>query len=242
MKLKKIVSLALAGILAVSMLAGCGNNTNPNPDSNPDEGNTVVGYSSVFYNRLGADINGTAGERAQVKINMADSSQLTADLNRAMQNLTSATIIDYTAAIRGTGRTVINFADAIPVPDDLRVIAREMDGLFTGIGTAVAADDGTAFGNLIPNYREVEDDTVVMLWAVDINVTEQAAVEQVADEIVEGIAALEISDDIGSTSNDSTTLHYEYNGSVSVATRELADNHGMGMRIVAVEITRSAKA
>ena len=36
MKLKKIASLALAGIMAVSMLAGC-STTNPKPNPNPGD-------------------------------------------------------------------------------------------------------------------------------------------------------------------------------------------------------------
>ena len=48
MKLKKIASLMLAGIMAVSMLAGCKSGT---PDSKPNEGeeeNTASGYSAML--------------------------------------------------------------------------------------------------------------------------------------------------------------------------------------------------
>ena len=48
MKLKKIASLMLAGIMAVSMLAGCKSGTpNPNPNEG-DEGNTTSGYSAML--------------------------------------------------------------------------------------------------------------------------------------------------------------------------------------------------
>ena len=52
MKLKKIASLMLAGIMAVSMLAGCKSGT---PDPKPNEGeeeNTASGYSAVLGEKL----------------------------------------------------------------------------------------------------------------------------------------------------------------------------------------------
>ena len=52
MKLKKIASLMLAGIMAVSMLAGCKSGT---PDPKPNEGeeeNTASGYSAVMSEKL----------------------------------------------------------------------------------------------------------------------------------------------------------------------------------------------
>ena len=52
MKLKKIASLALAGILAVSMLAGCGNNGDSNSTVNPPVEETPVGYTATIYNQL----------------------------------------------------------------------------------------------------------------------------------------------------------------------------------------------
>ena len=53
MKLKKIASLALAGVMAVSMLAGCQNTSvNPEPTPNPDP-TPATGYSA----KLGDEID-----------------------------------------------------------------------------------------------------------------------------------------------------------------------------------------
>ena len=52
MKLKKIASLMLAGIMAVSMLAGCNGETAPDPDDNGNGGVTVTGYSAVLGEEL----------------------------------------------------------------------------------------------------------------------------------------------------------------------------------------------
>ena len=56
MKLKKIASLMLAGIMAVSMLAGCKSGT---PDSKPNEGeeeNTASGYSAMLGEKAADDL------------------------------------------------------------------------------------------------------------------------------------------------------------------------------------------
>ena len=48
MKLKKIASLALAGIMAVSMLAGCKDGGNSNSGSSSENTNAASGYSAML--------------------------------------------------------------------------------------------------------------------------------------------------------------------------------------------------
>ena len=254
MKLKKIASLALAGIMAVSMFAGCAEtnaNSTPTPTPTPTP---VSGASSVFA----AELN----PLASVKITMADDNNLQTALNAAAGNIGSATIIDFTNAIRAAGgvRTIANFdannnvyianvnaGDAIVSPfpgwdlvtsvpaGDLGVVADDMNAL----------DADTAFQNLIPSFQEVGTETVTMLFAVDGVVSQAAAVRQVAKVLDSSIGALRIDDDTSAEVTggvDATTLHYSYNGSVAVTNRGLADNHGMNLNIIAVQITRTAKA
>ena len=254
MKLKKIASLMLAGIMAVSMFAGCAEtnaNSTPTPTPTPTP---VSGASSVFA----AELN----PLASVKITMADDNNLQTALNAAAGNIGSATIIDFTNAIRAAGgvRTIANFdannnvyiadvnaGDAIVSPfpgwdlvtsvpaGDLGVVADDMNAL----------DADTAFQNLIPSFQEVGTETVTMLFAVDGVVSQAAAVRQVAKVLDSSIGALRIDDDTSAEVTggvDATTLHYSYNGSVAVTNRGLADNHGMNLNIIAVQITRTAKA
>ena len=58
MKLKKIASLMLAGLMAVSMLAGCQTASNGGNNGGEGEGEgegTASGYSSVLADNLSAD-------------------------------------------------------------------------------------------------------------------------------------------------------------------------------------------
>ncbi len=255
MKLKKIASLALAGIMAVSMLTAC-NTTSGQPQNptTPPTTTPAAGKSAVFEAAL--------SDLADVKITMSDSNNLQTALDAAAQNVGSATIIDFTNAIRSAGvggnfgvRTIANFDENgnVYVADvnngaamgwglttnvragDLSVTAADMD--------ALSVFD--AFVDLIPGHKEVDAETVTMLFAVDGMIGENAAVRQVAAVLDQEIGALQIDDDwntdIGSV-GDHTTLHYTYTGSVSITNRALADNHGMSLNIIAVQITRTANA
>ena len=254
MKLKKIASLALAGVMAVSMLAGCSTTSNePQEPTTPPTTTPVSGKSAVFEAQL--------SDLADVKITMSDSADLQAALDAAAQNVGSATIIDFTNAIRTAQagfygvRTIANFDQRgdVYVADvnngvamgwgsptnvnagDLSVVAADMD--------ALSVFD--AFVGLIPEHKEVADDAVTMLFAVDGTVGEDAAVRQVAKVLNDEIERLQIDDDMSDGTpwwSDHTTLHYNYTGSVCITNRALADNHGMSLNIIAVQITRTANA
>ena len=257
MKLKKIASLMLAGVMAVSMLAGCSGSTTDDNTNNGDDNTTTVpasNASTVF--------EGALSTKANIKIDMADNATLNANLNTAIENLTSSTIKVFNTVNKGVmnfavngyywmgeedGQLIGNVVDSI-MGGDLKIIADEMgaDTMWT-----------SAFAALRPTFNDAEDETVTMLFAVDSAVSDNAAVKQVAKRLDSAISLLQIDDDVIDPSIvkpvaaglaevdpglDWTTLHYEYSGSVSVASKVLTENHGMGMRIVAVQITRTAVA
>ena len=244
MKLKKIASLALAGIMAVSMLTACNTaSEQPQNPTTPPTTTPATGKSAVFEAAL--------SDLADVKITMSDSNDLQTALDTAAQNVGSATIIDFTTAIRAAGnvRTIANFdpsgtvylaprfmaTTSIPA-GDLSVTADDMD----------AVTVQTAFGRLVPvNTDDVANEVVTMLFAVDGFIGEDAAVKQVAEALDSYIGDLQIDNDMSQFEDgfiDHTTLHYTYTGSVSVTNRALAENHGMSLNIIAVQITRTANA
>ena len=260
MKLKKIASLMLAGVMAVSMLTACDTTSNtpvdPDGDGNVDV-TPATGKSSVFASALAE--NEDWGDIAKLKIDMKDDADLQSALDAAAQNVGTATITDFTYALRAAGtpvsgvRVVANFEDNGNVwtarvnsgvaqwfptnanAGDLSVVAADMDALSVR----------NAFRALIPGRKEAATETVTMLFAVDGFIGVDAAVAQVADVIAWEISELKIDDDNSADINcgpDATHLHYEYTGAVSVTNRTLPDNHGMGLNIIAVQITRTAKA
>ena len=252
MKLKKIASLALAGIMAVSMLTACDttSNTPEGPNGNGDVITTPVNDMTSAF-QLGLS------DKAEMKVNMSYSEDLQDDLAFAAGEVGYATIFDFCTAIRTAGtiggsgvRTVANFDQDgnVYVADvnngqwnvlttnnfagDLSVAAADM--------SALNVDD--AFNTLLPSYNEVEDETVSMLFAVDDTIGEANAVKQVGQLVNDWIERLRIDDDNTNELRpgfDATTFHYVYNGSVAIENKSI-DSHDMGVNLIAVEITRVA--
>ena len=235
MKLKKIASLALAGVMAVSMLAGC-STTSAEPTPDPDDSvvTPASGYSATFADAL----TGAAAK----KITMEDDADLTAKLNDAMGNLSSSTLTKFFTAIGGSD--VLDLS--VNGIGDLRDVQR-----LTGDMGSVSVHD--AFVELVPESGALtdesnwKDETVTMLFAVDGLVDENKAVEQVAADLNDEIGKLYRDND--STSEDGkwwnmdhTTLGYKYTGSVSVASKTWIDNTTVGVHVIAVQITRTAIA
>ncbi len=233
MKLKKIASLMLAGVMAVSMLTAC-NGSTTNDNTNGDD-NTNTTPAATYSSTFGDALEGVAGVNG--KIVMSDNADLTADLNKAIEKLSAATIMRYYADVKtgkvGYDRTVNNFSWDCKY-GDLAQIASDMD--VVNVWGAFSDEE-----NMLGDFKSdkyYEDKTVTMLFAVDSTVSASAAVAEVASDLQDEIAALKIED----TDNKNNTLHFNYDGSVSVATKTLTENHGMGMHIIAVQITRTATA
>ena len=247
MKLKKIASLALAGIMAVSMLTACDttSNTPEGPNGNGDVITTPVNDMTSAF-QLGLS------DKAEMKVNMSYSEDLQDDLAFAAGEVGYATIFDFCTAIRAAGgvRTVANFDrnGTVYVADVNNGIWNvwSNNNIAGDLGVAAAGmsarnvDD--AFNTLLPSYNEVEDETVTMLFAVDDTIGEANAVKQVGQLVNNWIEQLRIDDDNSAEMRpgvDATTFHYAYNGSVAIENKSI-DSHDMGVNLIAVEITRVA--
>ena len=89
MKLKKIASLALAGVMAVSMLAGCsGKSTDDNgTDDNQGGGTTqTTGVSAVVYENL--------SQASKNMVKLSDDSSLNASLQKVVDDYLNVTNAD----------------------------------------------------------------------------------------------------------------------------------------------------
>ena len=255
MKLKKIASLALAGIMAVSMLTAC--NTTSNTPEGPNGGDDVV---TTPVNDMTSAFQLEMSKTAKMKVNMSYSEDLQDDLAFAADEVGYATILDFCTAIRTAGtiggsgvRTVANFdQDGNVYVADVNngqwaVWGGMTTNNFAGDLSVAAADMSAlnvadAFNDLIPDYNEVEDETVTMLFVVDDTIGEANAVKNVGKLVNDWIERLRIDDDNTQEvhqGDDATTFHYVYNGSVAIENKSI-DSHDMGVNLIAVEITRVA--
>ena len=255
MKLKKIASLALAGVMAVSMLTAC--DTTSNTPEGPNGGDGVI---TTPVNDMTSAFQLEMSEKAKMKVNMSYSSDLQDDLAFAAGEVGYATILDFCTAVRtaGTGmlggsgvRTVANFDQNgnVYVADvnngqwavmTTNKLAGDLSIAAAGMSALNVAD---AFNELIPDPNELDDDTVTMLFVVDDTIGEANAVKNVGKLVNSWFEELRIDDDNSSDvrpgKEDATTFHYVYNGSVAIENKSI-DSHDMGVNLIAVEITRVA--
>ena len=233
MKLKKIASLALAGVMAVSMLAGC-QNTSVDPEPTPDPDPTpVTGYSAKLQSELSAI--------AQDKITFSDSTELNSALEYAAGNVGNDKITqDFIASVKDGGKVTYietNNASALGlVVNDLR---DALDVQFAGNkdeSGIVNALNPQSDHNSWANWYKKNDVNNVLLYVVNDAVDLNNAMDQIAGRIGDDIEKLD--DDFDFDGDDKMDVNYHYTGSVATCTKTYEAGHGMGLHIIAVELVR----
>ena len=238
MKLKKIASLALAGIMAVSMLAGCSTTSvDPEPTPNPgDDEPTVSGYSQMLYNHL--------SNAAKKKVTAQDSDAVNNALATAMEYAAGNTIAgSYDDYIDGDTHAVTN-SDWLAAPDSLKNGA---NALINEMAAENTLKDSVwmAFNVLDPNTANYQRDNmnISLLFVADGLKSKNAVMDEVAAWIDQQIQWLEDDYDLpGDILQDngghSMNTDYEYTMSVAADTITLTADHGKSMTFVAVNIAR----
>ena len=235
MKLKKIASLMLAGVMAVSMLAGCAT-TSVDPEPNqPEEPTTPTGYSATLQNKLSAHANDS--------ITLSDSNELNNALNYAAGFVGDATITgEFGDEIFDGKVTYVDYWSNA-------ALVEARDSLYDALSVKVK-DDTTYFNasNLIarldpagkapsdPAYYTKKDVNTVLLYAVAGNVSMENVMEEIANDIDQAIVGLTESYKV--TDNGTSDAFFNYTGSVATCTKTYEAGHGMSVTLVAVEIVR----
>ena len=232
MKLKKIASLMLAGVMAVSMLAGCQTTSNDQPTQPEEPTNPVTGYSAVLESKLSA--------HAQDKIDMSDDADLTAALDYVVGNVGNNAITQEFWTTMNNGK--IHYIDGAAAPVlqlvntklyDKMSAKAEWEGAAAGvIGHLKPTDDDKAY-----NYYTKKDVNAVLLYAVDGGVELENAIEQVANNIDQAI--VDLTDEYKfNADNNGFTTNFHYTGSVATCTKTFESGHGLSVTFIAVEVVR----
>lgn len=204
MKLKKIASLALAGIMAVSMLAGCSNGSNSGNNENND-GNVTPVTSKI----VDAVNNGqTAGNK--VKIEFEVNSKLDAALQQAVN-------------VYGTDASVNEVSKAITANTGLATKSATLSstnryGFLTG---------GVTYQIAVDTKRDADGDTYTVMGVVSITaLSEDYVLNSVAKAVDDAVATLSVSsNDKGEDGEvdvavDKKYYGYDYDGSISMVSVE----------------------
>ena len=241
MKLKKIASLMLAGVMAVSMLTACGDNAidnNPGDDDSIDPG--INGVSAA----VGALVKEELGDDYPAYVTFADSAELDKDLQYA---------VEYAGVMDIMPNYIWN--------DTLTGVAGDVYGrLQTAVGDD--ANDGVYVSNIGSNDvlkaaentgMTMEDAVAVDMRAISSSIGENALNQLIAEKINE---IVKIEDYLYSTrdgnSNNGSNYNHTYTVSVSTYTKtvnsSMNGNVANGMQgaadpavtFVAVQVVRTS--
>ena len=218
MKLKKLMALALSGVLAVSMFAGCAKgNVKPEPTPDPEEP-TATGYSV------------TLGDKVDVEkdyITYQDNADDAAALQDALGNMASVSV----AANATLPQTVMEF-------DKIHVFATgDSDGYRCLVNVWILKILTSICGAWImiwdTNWNDVN--TVILSVVIDGTVDVNKALAQVADKVKNTISNLP------NVNYDTVARYtYDYTVSASVVNKALEPFAGytLSANFIAVTITR----
>ena len=198
MKLKKIASLMLAGIMAVSMLAGCKSGTTP------DNGNTDV--KPVASNAV-AIMND-----AQSAVKFDNNADFDAALAAAAKKATHSNVKDATYEITAVENDPVYKELAKKLDVDANLVKKNDDIFFNGLNES--ADKGGRSAVLTG------------LWKVEANgLTEKAALEQVAATMKGKINGVEkYPATVTLAGANAGTYAATYTGTVSIVTVNTSDS------------------
>ena len=217
MKLKKFASVMLAGVMAVSMLAGCQNaNVDPEDPTNPIQPGTD-GISAAVETRV-ADYLDKTNEEIPEYVDFNDDS----DLDTALQ---------YAVEFAGVGDIMPQYLHN----DQLEYVNND---IYVRLADAVGDDRSATIANIGDIYTlqkaenansyQIDDEVVVELYAISSAIGENAVEQQIAEKIAYSVEAYEYS--TRNTTGDNSTSdggNYNHTYTVSVSTYTKAVNSSM---------------
>ena len=223
MKLKKIASLMLAGVMAVSMLAGCSTaSVKPEEPTDPEQP-TATGYSVEMAENLSdaakkdyIDFKDNADDLAALKDALGNMSWTTTAGNTALPRVATP-VVDWIGA--DTTLMVNDFVDALDIKN-------------TSMDYASMWNDLTSFYNL----NDAETVKYGLVYVIDGTVDVNKALKQIAGNVE---SLLENLPNVNTDTNVARYT-YDYTVSVSVANKALdvIDWYNGSANFIAVTVTR----
>ena len=224
MKLKKIASLMLAGVMAVSMLTACGegkNETKPEGEGN-GEGTTASGYSAMLGNAV-ADI--LKDSKHDDVVTFADNNDDQIALEDALGNIGATDI--RSAASKATLQTLNNVAAKADFKDAAKL---NRDSLLNSTDYFFDGKEN------VNNTRKAGE-----IYYIDGSVEMSKVIDAIANKTETAFKNLQESATVGSTSG--TTAEYKFNYTVSVSVVNVpatSDANFVGsVNFIAVTVTRT---
>ena len=249
MKLKKIASLMLAGVMAVSMLAGCSTTTvdpepTPDPTPNSNYGTTLWNYLDEGKKNITFEANSTLDGYLQTAVNGVGSLAVYSSYwlgDTIVEVNTDGIKVDVSGVDSDKDD---NKANKVCLLDSLTGAAKRLQSL-TGAANetlAVTSDNYTGMEAVLNEIgignkmNKTDDDiTAVALYVVDGGVDIENALYDVAQDLDEVFMDLDYT---GNNENNGREYVYKYTGSVSVVSKAISRD-GANVNFIAVQVDRT---
>ena len=240
MKLKKFASLALAGIMAVSMLTACDTTSvDPEPTPNPDP-TPSTGYSSMLEDKMSVQVTN--------KTVFRDDANLNAALDYAVGNIGNDTITEdfwYGVGTKGSVRFINKTNNSDPVRLVVSTMRDKLDVKADWSTAADAAGATDTLDNIRPsdvdpdayNYYTKKNVNTLLVYVVDDGVKIPNALDQIKNQL-QSTWEDDLYDDFKLSNDNNSGRDYYYVCSVAVSNRNFESGHGIGLNFIAVEVTR----
>ncbi|OUQ37262.1 hypothetical protein [Faecalibacterium sp. An121] len=216
MKLKKIASLALAGIMAVSMLTACGEGTSNSGSSSSENTNPATGVSATFASYL------KNGDR----VTFADDSEYQGYLASAIEksSIKYDTLDDATKVEAiGNGNKPFDKLDEI------------LEKSVIGYNTNKTIDQWTTGG-----VSETTDVVYINMWRAPGDMAQNVVLKQVAANIDNDLKDSKLVNVY--TDTDKNVYEYDYTGSVSM--QKVEDGSASAWYVlltISIDVTKTSK-
>ena len=248
MKLKKIASLMLAGVMAVSMLAGCSTTTvdpepTPDPTPNSNYGTTLWNYLDEGKKNITFEANSTLDGYLQTAVNGVGSLAVYSSYwlgDTIVEVNTDGIKVDVSGVDSDKDD---NKANPVYLLDSLTGAAKRLQSL-TGAANetlAVTSQDYTGMEAVLneigkTGMNKTDDDiTAVALYVVDGGVDIDNALYDVAQDLDEVFMDLDYT---GNNEDNGREFVYKYTGSVSVVSKAISRD-GANVNFIAVQVDRT---
>ena len=234
MKLKKIVSLALAGVMAVSMLTACGNGSGGQVPPEEDDNTVAGGYSAVFAKYVADKV------KDMDYVTFQDNADDVADLEDALGNaatlpLVAGSVVPMTPMslhddIIGGSDNYNDFSDFAGVSAIVKDFMKHAD---------LRGDDLDETDMSFVSQKDVNMNNPVrdgVIYVIDGKVEVEKAVKQVAERLNKYRVQLPDHGAAGQVS-----WNYNYIISVSVVNKTVSEVFGstFSANFIAVTVTRN---
>ena len=226
MKLKKIASLALAGVMAVSMLAGCSTTSAKPEDPTTPEEPTATGYSV----ELAANLSDAAKKDY---ITYEDNADDIAALEDALGNLSSTSLADKAVL----PKTVSPIIDVLTT-DDMKLVINDFanSAKIDNDNLSKRDADHQLLSYFHYGWKDYSETVKYgLLYVIDGTVDVNKALKQVASKIENSLEQLP-----NVNADTAARVTYDYTVSASVVNKALEPFAGytLSANFIAVTITR----